>query len=67
MESVDTKVEVHYNDGGVRHGEDSLRAVFERAPRGSGETCDGERVQRTGSRAKIVDPHVNGAELGEAV
>jgi hypothetical protein len=27
-EIVDTKVEVHYNDGGVRHGEDSLWDVL---------------------------------------
>ena len=67
MESVDTKVAVHYDNGGVRHGEDSLWCVFEGTPRGSGEACHGGRPEHTGSGAEIVDPDFDGAAVGEAI
>jgi len=62
---VDTKVEVQYNDGGVRYGENSLWSILEGTPGGSGKTGYGERPEHTGSRKKIIDPHIDGTDLGK--
>jgi hypothetical protein len=67
VESVDTKVEVQYHDGGARYGEDYVWSVFEGGQRGSGQARHRGRLERTGGGTEIVHPHVNGTKPGKVI